>query len=68
VKAFIHAQQEALAAAQSTMKTEKWRRIAEDYSAGLNLPYDQLLDRKALRRAYEQTLNPLVSLAQQLGL
>jgi hypothetical protein len=67
VEKFIGAQQKAVAATHNKMKTERWRSISEDYSAGLNLRYDQLLDQKALRVAYEQTLHPLISLARQLG-
>ncbi len=67
VEKFIAAQQRTIAASHKTMKTEKWHSIAEDYSAGLNLRYDELLDPNALRKAYEQTLYPLISLAHQLG-
>ena len=67
VDAFIKTQEKAIASAKTTLTAEQWRKIKEEYSSGLNLDADQLLDSSALRKAYEQTLNPLISLADQFG-
>lgn len=67
IGAFIFTQQKALAVAQSILTKDSWQKVTEDYSAGLNIHADRLRDKDALREAYNRTLNPLVSLASQLG-
>ncbi len=46
---------------------KKWNGLMESHMNDLRLGYQQLLSREQLQTAYQNTMNPLLSLAQQAG-
>lgn len=46
---------------------KKWDGLMESHMNDLHLEHQQLLSRKQLQTAYQNTMNPLLSLAQQAG-
>ena len=51
-------------AARARYFPKKGEKLVESYAADLKLPFDDLADRKKLRRAYEVFIPPLVDLAK----
>jgi len=45
----------------------QWRNVANEYGEGLALAESELLDKEKLATAYHQKLNPLFSLAKNMG-
>jgi transcriptional regulator with XRE-family HTH domain len=64
---FVSLQHLGLMVARETMTPKTWENHIEPYIADLQLTADSLLERDLLRRAYELTLQPLLSLASQQG-
>jgi len=64
---FIDHQIQALKVAHAALPPHKWCKAVEDYIVDLRLAPEQLQQPDAVRRAYNNILPPLVTLARQIG-
>lgn len=64
---FVNLQYEALEIIHKNLKDQAWSRVTESYVLDLNLNNDDLLDKNKLSKAYEETVKPLITLAERQG-
>lgn len=67
VDLFVESHINALRIQKNRANKTHWRRIARHYIEGLSLEEEALLEPELVRQAYQNKLNPLLSLARNLG-
>jgi len=64
---FVNLQHQALKITHEHLKGQAWSKATESYIIDLNLNEDDLLDKHKLFKAYEDTVKPLITLAERQG-
>jgi len=64
---FIDQQSQAIHISHQIMEIHKWRKVVKPYVAGLGISHNEILIERCLYKSYKSKINPLVSLASQMG-
>ncbi|WP_201345787.1 HNH endonuclease domain-containing protein [Thiohalobacter sp. COW1] len=67
ISQFVEHQALALDLGMSILKPDQWQKFIEPYILDLGLAHDSIQDEHAIQDAYSATIEPLISLAGQIG-